>query len=466
MNDLIRAAGAVVWRPGPQILVIHRPRYNDWSLPKGKLEPGEHPLLAAVREVREETTVQPVLGPRLPVVRYRVGGEPKRVTYWMASAAEAKPDNEVDAVEWLAVPRAIERLSYPHDRDLVAGLAPVPTVPLIIVRHAQAVPKGTVSDALRPLDEGGAAAAAALAALLATFAPRARVISSPAVRCIETVRPYAGLAGVPVETDPALSITKSADPPANLLGTLARSGRPAIVCLHRENLPAALATACAAVGAKPPDHPELQKGSFWVLHFLAGGCELVAAERYHPLAVSAAASGAAVSATCHGRAPSEVSAAVIASRSVGRGGSQASLRTMSGESRFSVGSVLASASSVTAWRAAASRIAASGSRSAHRCAGGGPFWPPPTASGSSSSARPRARRIAVSHSFSCLRAVRLAKPATRSSCGCEVPAEAGSRAASMIAASGSTRRGDRSASWAIWSRAVHSSRTTARPRLD
>ena len=83
----IRAAGAVLWRPagrGTQVAVVHRPKYDDWGLPKGKLEPGEHPLLAAVREVSEETGLQVTLGQRLPPVRYLVDGQPKVVDYWAA----------------------------------------------------------------------------------------------------------------------------------------------------------------------------------------------------------------------------------------------------------------------------------------------------------------------------------------------------------------------------------------------
>ncbi|HLK02630.1 MAG TPA: NUDIX hydrolase [Streptosporangiaceae bacterium] len=283
MSDLIRAAGAVLWRPGPEVLLIHRPRYDDWSLPKGKQEPGEHMLLTAVREVREETTVRAALGPMLPSVSYEVRGEPKRVSYWLAYAAAASPDNEVDAVAWVPLGEAGARLSYPHDRDLLAHVTAVPTVPLIIVRHATAVPKSLAADPLRPLDGRGTAIAAALAGLLTCFAPRARVISSPALRCVQTVQPYADQAGVPLETDDSLAITKPSAPLAPLLGALARSGTAAIVSLHRENLPEALAAACTALGAARPGNPVLSKGSFWVLHIATGTHKLAAAERYDPL---------------------------------------------------------------------------------------------------------------------------------------------------------------------------------------
>jgi 8-oxo-(d)GTP phosphatase len=281
MTDLIRAAGAVLWRPGPEVLLVHRPRYDDWSLPKGKQEHGEHILTTAVREVQEEASVRPVLGPQLRTVSYQVGGEPKQVDYWQAQAGEAAADNEIDAVEWLPVDKALDRLSYEHDRGVVSDLVPVETVPVILLRHAKAAPKGG-DDLRRPLDAAGKRDAATLAGLLACFAPRARVLSSPADRCTQTVRPYTKLAGVPLETDDSLRNhtirTTGGSRPAPLLRSLVSSRQPAIVCLHRENLTEAMTAACAELGAEPPQTSALPKGSFWVLHTSAG--KLIAMERY------------------------------------------------------------------------------------------------------------------------------------------------------------------------------------------
>jgi 8-oxo-dGTP pyrophosphatase MutT (NUDIX family)/phosphohistidine phosphatase SixA len=281
MADLIRAAGAVLWRPGPEILLVHRPRYDDWSLPKGKQEHGEHILITAVREVQEEASVRPVLGPRLRTVSYEVHGEPKQVGYWQARAADATADNEIDAVEWLPFDKALDRISYPHDKGVVLDLVPVETVPLILLRHAKAGPKGG-NDLRRPLDAHGERDAATLAVLLACFAPRARVLSSPADRCTQTVRPYTEAAGVPLETDASLQTHLSRTPggsrPGSLLRGIVAARQPTVVCLHRENLAEALAAACAQLGAEPPRDPALHKGSFWVLHMAAG--RLVAMERY------------------------------------------------------------------------------------------------------------------------------------------------------------------------------------------
>ncbi len=306
MNDVVRASGAVVWRPvtdgdpatgGVEVLLVHRPRYDDWSLPKGKREPGEHILLTAVREVFEETRVRPVLGPRLPAVGYQVGDGRKRIDYWSARShgSQAAASNEVDAVSWLPLPQAIRRLSYPRDVTVVTALQPRETVPLILLRHASAGQKEgwPEGDDSRPLDAMGATDALMLARLLACFAPRARVLSSPALRCTESVQPYAESFGGTVEAEPALALsgrpgdlpssrTSGGDPLADLVRALVRAARPAVLCLHRENLRKALAAACSALGASPPGHPDasLPKGGFWVVHMSAG--EMAALERYEP----------------------------------------------------------------------------------------------------------------------------------------------------------------------------------------
>lgn len=124
----ILAAGAVLYRHAPggiEVALIHRRRHDDWTFPKGKLEPGEHVIAAAVREVREETGISPVLGRPLATVRYQVEGRPKRVDYWAApvdagsSAPPFVPNQEVDALEWLPSPEAATRLTYAHDQRLL-----------------------------------------------------------------------------------------------------------------------------------------------------------------------------------------------------------------------------------------------------------------------------------------------------------------------------------------------------------
>jgi 8-oxo-dGTP diphosphatase len=122
----VRAAGGLVVRDG-QVLVVHRPRYDDWSLPKGKLEDGESWEEAALREVREETGVGCRLLRELDDDHYTDRkGRPKRVRWWLmqAIAVDARePDGEVDEVRWIPVAEAGALLSYAHERGLVAGVA-------------------------------------------------------------------------------------------------------------------------------------------------------------------------------------------------------------------------------------------------------------------------------------------------------------------------------------------------------
>ncbi|MFJ3304390.1 NUDIX hydrolase [Streptomyces sp. NPDC086549] len=126
-NDtIVRAAGCVLWRRSPvdgdlEVCLVHRPKYDDWSHPKGKLKRGEDPMAGALREVAEETGYTAVLGTELPTLRYLANGRPKQVRYWAAEAASGRftPNNEVDRILWLSPAAARSRLTQPRDRDLV-----------------------------------------------------------------------------------------------------------------------------------------------------------------------------------------------------------------------------------------------------------------------------------------------------------------------------------------------------------
>jgi 8-oxo-(d)GTP phosphatase len=301
---LIRAAGAVAWRPGPEgaeILLVHRVKYDDWSLPKGKVEPGEPLPVTACREVAEESGSVITLGQRLAPVRYKVNGNPKQVDWWAARVTSvddcAVPNHEVDQVIWLPLVQALKRVSYKQDVSVLGEFAarPADTVPLILLRHARALPRSEWSsdDGDRPLDQAGTADAATLARLLACFAPVAQVVTSPAVRCVDTVRPYADRSGSMVRAEPALAPTATQGAGADsysLVSALVAGESPAIVCGHRENLPALLDVALSVGGAVAPERavegagiPEavtrpLPKGDFLVLH-LAGGT-LAGIDRY------------------------------------------------------------------------------------------------------------------------------------------------------------------------------------------
>jgi 8-oxo-(d)GTP phosphatase len=289
----VRAAGAVIWRPagnGSRVALVHRPKYDDWSFPKGKLEPGEHVLLAAVREVAEETALQVTLGRRLPPVEYDNGGMPKRVDYWVASVGAEpsgfEPTSEIDEVAWLPASRASTRLSYERDLETLAEFraGPRQTVPLILVRHASAGSKSdwAQTDVSRPLDSRGTMDAELLSSLLRCFGA-GRVVSAPAERCVATVRPYAATIGSVIEIEPAFEVdgaSESRRDASSAIARLAADDRPVVVCAHRENMPWLLDAACAALGAQCPPSKALRKGEFAVLHRATG--RLVALERYQP----------------------------------------------------------------------------------------------------------------------------------------------------------------------------------------
>ncbi|MFD8540503.1 NUDIX hydrolase [Streptomyces rubrogriseus] len=138
-DTTVRAAGCVLWRPAPstapappgstaspdlELCLVHRPKYDDWSHPKGKLEPGEDPLAGALREVAEETGYAAEPGAELPTVRYLANGRPKEVRYWAAAATTGAfaPSDEVDRILWLTPQAARTRLTQPRDRALVDAL--------------------------------------------------------------------------------------------------------------------------------------------------------------------------------------------------------------------------------------------------------------------------------------------------------------------------------------------------------
>ena len=298
----IRAAGAVVWRDGPlgiETALVHRPRYDDWSFPKGKAMPGEHVLLTAVREVAEEAGVRVALGRRLTTAHYTVDGEPKRVDYWAARPVSPDgfaPGDEVDALSWVPLPAASQALSYARDVTLLDEFTagPAGTTPVILIRHADAVGRrywrraGHADDLTRPLSSEGEADARELGQILSSFAP-GRVISSAAQRCLATVAPYAALTGAVVETEPALTIGgTTAEPdgpdwvPAEAAGQwiaeIATGAEPTVICAHRQNLAWLLDQACAALGAPVPSGPPLGKGAFWVLQVSRG--RLASAEQH------------------------------------------------------------------------------------------------------------------------------------------------------------------------------------------
>jgi 8-oxo-dGTP diphosphatase len=257
------------------VAVIHRPRYDDWSFPKGKLDRGETWLTAAVREVFEETGYRVVLGRRLPTQVYDVSyGGParmKRVKYWAARAAADSgfvPNSEVDRLEWMPVGQAERTLTRQTDRDLLAAFAaaPVDTVPVLLLRHGVAVNRKRWDgpEPGRPLTEEGRQEAEALVEALAAYGPSA-LVSSPLARCVQTLEPAARSFGMELTTERA--IAEDAEPEAGRawLRQVLKSGRPTIACTHRPVLPALLSESPLGQ-AVYAGRRALAPAEAWVLH--------------------------------------------------------------------------------------------------------------------------------------------------------------------------------------------------------
>ncbi|MBT2206669.1 MULTISPECIES: NUDIX domain-containing protein [Actinomadura] len=288
MAEPVHAAGAVLWRDGPEFAVIHRPRYDDWSFPKGKVDKGEHVLRAAVREIEEETGVPARLGRRLPTVRYPVDGRPKQVDYWSARGVGESAfavNDEVDRLVWLPAAEAEARLSYRHDVDLLHDFlrGPLTTWPLVILRHGSAGEKHAwhEPDELRPLDGKGRAEASELAALLHAYGP-SRPLSSATARCVETVLPYARLVRTPITTDAAFTVGETdADRAMERVLEIVAEGLPTVLCTHGEVVSDLVTGLCKELGENPPDDPGLRKSEFWVVHL--DGSTIASLERHTPL---------------------------------------------------------------------------------------------------------------------------------------------------------------------------------------
>lgn len=282
------AAGAVVWRAGT-LAVVHRPRYDDWTLPKGKLDPGETIAQAAVREVDEETGHQVVLGRHLNTVRYPVrdgkgANTEKRVDYFAATVTGGTfhPNEEVDELRWLTLGEAREILSYPQDRTVLDEFSRLPTetTSLLLVRHAKAGKREdwTGPDDARPLSPAGRRQASALRRLLPLFGVD-RVHSAPLTRCTASVAGVAADLGRTVVQEPQLTEKAFATDPEGardrLLEIVAQGGVPA-VCSQGGVIPDLITALARESGLELPK-VQAKKGSVWVLTFVHAG-RLVAAD--------------------------------------------------------------------------------------------------------------------------------------------------------------------------------------------
>jgi 8-oxo-dGTP diphosphatase len=288
-SKAVRAAGAVLWRSSddegePEVAVIHRPRYDDWSLPKGKVEVGESEPVTAVREIREETGYSSHLGRRLTSVSYPVEKQGiKKVRYWAARIVDGHftPNDEVDELKWLPVSAAIKQLQYPHDRKVLRRFAKLPadTKSILIVRHGTAGSKSRYKgdDRLRPLDKHGRAQAESLVGQLLAFGADT-LYAADRVRCHQTIEPLAEELGVSIHNEPLLTEEAYADDRKaarhRILEIAAAAGTP-VICTQGKVIPDLIDWWCQRDGVRP-DKSRNRKGSTWVMSSWRGN--LVAAD--------------------------------------------------------------------------------------------------------------------------------------------------------------------------------------------
>jgi 8-oxo-(d)GTP phosphatase len=288
LNKAVLAAGVVLWRLNgdsatPEIAIVHRPRYDDWSLPKGKVDPGETEPVTAVREVHEETGYSSHLGRRLVAVSYPVEQGIKKVRYWAASTIDGEfiPNDEVDELKWLPVAEAMKQLKYPHDRKVLRRFTkqPADTQTVLIVRHGTAGSKSRYKgdDRKRPLDKHGRAQAESLVGVLLAFGANT-VYAADRVRCHQTVEPLAEELGTSIYSEPLLTeeeYPENRKAARHRVLEIATSGDTPVICTQGKVIPDLIAWWCERDGVRP-DKSRNRKGSAWVMSLADG--RLIAAD--------------------------------------------------------------------------------------------------------------------------------------------------------------------------------------------
>ena len=284
---VIQAAGAVLWRRLSedllQVALIHRPRYDDWSFPKGKVEAGEAEISCAHREVLEETGYDAVFGPELCKVQYEVGEDLKTVRYWSAQAigepSAVHDTEEVDQLIWVTVSDAYTKLSRKGDQEVLKNFEKfgADTTPLILLRHGKAIAREEWEgdDGDRPLAQLGQQQAKRMHAIYLPFAV-SEIHSSDAVRCYETVSPMARTMSLNLVYWSELSeyaFEKDKKAAINVVNDIIESEARAIVCGHNPVIPGIVAKFIGKKNFKELDHG-LLPGEAWILHHRDG--EIVA----------------------------------------------------------------------------------------------------------------------------------------------------------------------------------------------
>lgn len=315
-SRIVRSAGAVAWRPRKtkkqyaigdtiapadiEVLIVHRPRYDDWSWPKGKAERNEPLLSTAAREVEEETGIVVQMHAPLTTQRYRLGsGQIKEVHYWIGtpaahdaisrSRAPVVPAShkEIDEARWVNPKAARKMLTRRGDRRLLDDLVTraeegeLVTSAVAILRHADATPRSSwkKEEKNRPLSRLGGVQAVDLIHMLSALGIT-RLLSSPWIRCTSTLGPYAAVAGLNVVTADELTEDNAAQSPkgatAVIKRLIKRRDEPVVVCAHRPTLPQLMKalkkySSSQIIRQYPREDPYLETAQFLVAHIAHNG---------------------------------------------------------------------------------------------------------------------------------------------------------------------------------------------------
>jgi 8-oxo-dGTP diphosphatase len=289
MSATILAAGAVLWRKGEkkkiEVLIIHRPKYDDWTFPKGKAEIGEPLIACAYREVLEETNIETAFGPYLGEVEYLTNDGKKKVSFWSAKVIKEKEFNsnaEVDQLKWVEVTKVKELLTLDTDRKILEQFLRIEpdTKPLVLLRHAKAVTRDEWQgeDDDRPLDSYGQNQAKRLLAMYQVFNLE-QIHSSDAVRCYDTVVAIAKGLSIKLEVTGKLSestFKKDKEKAFDYAKDLMKLNESILLCSHNPILPKMLnkLTKKSEVDA---DEGKLLPADGWVIHRI--GKEVIQIDR-------------------------------------------------------------------------------------------------------------------------------------------------------------------------------------------
>ena len=279
MSSVIVAAGAVVWRKNDkgitEVAIIHRPKYDDYSLPKGKIEANESLISCAYREVFEETNLTTQFGPFLGEVEYFSPDGLKRVSYWSAKSIGEenifKPNNEVDKLIWSPLSKAIDKLTSETDKEIIGRFVNsfYDSQPLILLRHGKAVARSEwpADDDDRALDALGQTQANRLLSIYQVFNLK-EIHTSDAIRCYDTVSPMAKSLNMNLIVTGKISessFKKDKEKAFEYLKEVLKSDKSAILCSHNPVLPKLLAKV-SKKNDLTPDEDKLQPADAWILH--------------------------------------------------------------------------------------------------------------------------------------------------------------------------------------------------------